>query len=151
MRNWHMIYVNLQQQCWCSLLLSGMLMIKWCHFTVKYCQDANVPLKKRAHLVVHLTVPWQLLEQISWHLTAFPSGYQIAYQRHSLCWTRQYGVVKETCYFSQGGWGGLLYQSDGDAQHKMKIKPPKEDQCRCGSSLNWPLKEISVWSISQHF
>ena len=28
---------------------------------------------------------------------------------------------------------------------------PKVDQCACGSSVNWPLKEISVWSVSGHF
>ena len=28
---------------------------------------------------------------------------------------------------------------------------PKGDQCGCSSSLNWPLRQISVWSVAGHF
>ena len=33
----------------------------------------------------------------------------------------------------------------------IKIKPLSETKAGCGSSLNWPLKEICVWSLSQDF
>ena len=44
--------------------------------------------------------------------------------------------------------GGIPYISDGDACRKIQIKPLRGDPCGCGSSLNGPLREISVWSVS---
>ena len=52
---------------------------------------------------------------------------------------------------SRGG-GRLPYKSDRVACQKMfNNETPKGDQCGCGSSLKWPLREISLWSVAGHF
>ena len=41
--------------------------------------------------------------------------------------------------------------SRGETPYKRYRDDPTGDQCGCGSSLNWPPREISVWSVSGHF
>ena len=74
----------------------------------------------------------------------------------SLCMAIVHSLLNyasEILSLSPGGSGVLPYKSDWDACRNIQIKPLRETNvgCGCGSSLSWPLREISVWSVAEHF
>ena len=67
--------------------------------------------------------------------------------------------ISEEVGESGSGSSTKVWASRGDSHLKVtrmlvgkfKLNPLMGIQCGCGSSLNGPLREISLWSVSGHF